>query len=126
MIKVLHMLHSLDTDPGMVGTTVRRGIKWKGSVGDTLILCVCSDRCLTTECSDPDGEICDNCDRQGEGIVHEEWFGRFINVPAKAVEYEHEESSRMYSGLLSSMERAYGPGFTEESVVTILSYERLT
>lgn len=126
MSRVLHMLHPLDVDPGHAASTVRKGIKWKGAVGAELILCVCSDRCLTAECSFPDFDPCDNCDRQGMGIAIGEWFGQFRNIPARVIEHEHEERSRLYSGLLQSMRKAYGSSFNDQSTVTVLIYDRLS
>lgn len=122
------MLHSLGREPGELSSTVRLGRKWAGArTGTPLILCVCKDRCLNNEiCDDPPNPSCANCDRQGTGEVSDAWIGRFFEVPAKLIEFEHEERSRTYSGLKASMTKAYGDLFTGMSPVVVLLYRRIT
>jgi hypothetical protein len=111
-MRTLHMLHSLDCEVGQNGTTVRRGDKWAGmQPGDHIELCVCT--------RDPESH-----DVQGEAMVLGAWEGVFRDVPAWAIEHEHEVRSRMYSGLLASMHKAYGPEFSENERVTVLLYRR--
>jgi hypothetical protein len=105
------MLHLLECKAGEIGVTVRKGPKWADSIGQEILLCVC------------DGE--GNHDIQGKGIVLDAWMGQFKNVPARWLEKEHEKMSRVYSGLLTSMRRAYGPEFNEEEEVTALMYNRI-
>ena|SRR5690349_2874149 len=126
MIRVMHMLHPLDATVGEVATTVRLGTRWADSRGDELILCVCDAHCLAPEtCYDPAAGVpCANCERVGRGIVRNIWVGRFKDVPALEIEHEHEASSRCYSGLKASMERAYGNKFDEFKTVTVVTYQR--
>lgn len=107
-MKTLHMLHSLDLKPGETGTTVRLGDKWNVPPNTPLELCVCVPYCHI----------------EGYGATVSTWMGRFKDVPACLIENEHELESRRYSGLKASMERAYGNLFNEDSVVTVLSYQR--
>lgn len=124
---VMHMLHSLDCAPGEVGSTVRLGTKWLDKVADApfLVLCVCSDRCLDSVCyNNPEGRTCENCSREGTGEVLEVWSGKFFDIPARLIEMEHEVRSRLYSGLKASMTKAYQSDFNEDSLVTVVTYER--
>ena len=131
MKKVMHMLHSLDANVGDLASTVRYGTKWENTHGADLILCVCSAPCEEDKresCNDPDGEPCINCTRQGTGKVTTTWVGKFSDIPARLIAYEHEVRSREYPGLLASMNKAYGSwtDFDENSTVVIVLYERLT
>jgi hypothetical protein len=106
------MLHSLDVGRGDIGSTVRRGFKWADlKWGETILLCVCT--------RDPETH-----DVQGSGKVTEVWVGQFADIPARYLEFEHETQSRLYSGLLESMEHAYGEDFDELEYVTVLTYRR--
>jgi hypothetical protein len=125
----MHMLHTLDVEPGGIGVTVRNGLKWADANNEDLILCVCSNRCMDSVCyEDPAAEACGNCDRQGTGKVVEIWTGAFYDVPARLIENEHEICSRSYTGLYTSMIKAYGgwTDFYDGSDVTVVAYERLT
>jgi len=106
------MLHSLDVGRGDIATTVRRGFKWADlKFEDIILLCVCT--------RDPEQH-----DVQGSGKVLEVWVGVFADIPARYIENEHETRSRYYSGLLESMENAYGEEFDELEYVTVLTYRR--
>lgn len=115
MANVLHMLHSLDAEPGNPASTVRLGDKWSyaTAIDKKLKLCVCEAQCLDPDkCGkDVDNTSCDNCTIEGEGQVTSTWTGKFYNIPARLIEYEHEVRSRSYSGLLASMKFAYGEKF---------------
>jgi hypothetical protein len=103
MIRVLHNIHPIDTDVGEFGVTVRRGLKWADAkIDEQLDLCVCPQG--------PDGPH----EVVGRGTVVGVWGGAFHQIPGRMIENEHEESSRMYSGLLASMRRAYGAGVRRE------------
>ena len=114
-MRTLHMLHSLDCEKGQFGTTVRKGNKWADAFGLTLELCVCEVHpalcCIEHKIS-------------GHGLVTDIWEGKFKDVPARYLEYEHEIRSRQYSGLLESMRKAYGQDFNEDEQVVILTYLR--
>ena len=111
--RTLHNLHSLDVEEGAVGSTVRLGGKWADlKEGEIIELCVCT--------KDPETH-----DVQGLGQTLSLWFGRFIDVPAQYLRYEHEEKSREYSGLVSSMKNAYGEDFDTHAPVVVIMYRRL-
>jgi hypothetical protein len=106
------MLHSLDAEVGSPASTVRSGFKWADVVhGDALELCVCT--------RDPETH-----EVQGAGKVLGTWFGRFFDIPARYLRFEHEAQSREYGGLLDSMRRAYGEELSESRPVTIIIYRR--
>jgi hypothetical protein len=112
-MKTLHSLHAVEVVPGEVGVTLRLGEKWfKTKDGETIELCECS---------------ADNTTHTvvGHAEIVGRWYGMFTYLPARLIEKEHEISSRMYSGLLKSMRRAYGQDFNEESNCTALSYKRI-
>lgn len=111
-MRTLHMLHSLDANVGAVASTVRNGFKW-ADLGryEAIALCVCT--------RDPETH-----DVQGQGYVTDLWFGRFQDIPARLLRFEHEERSREYNGLLASMRKAYGRGFSERAPVTVVVYRR--
>jgi len=114
MTRTLHMLHTLDADVGSPASTVRNGFKWADAgLDEELELCVCT--------RDPETH-----DVQGTGTVLETWFGRFCDIPARYLRFEHEIRSREYNGLLDSMRKAYGGEFSENSPVTVLVYRRRT
>lgn len=118
-MRVLHMLHSLDCEVGCLGSTVRKGNKWADAMGLAIELCVCTRSFDSNIQHDVDiHEI------QGHGIVTDIWSGLFKDVPARYLEQEHEIRSRQYSGLLDSMRKAYGPEFSENDQVVILTYFR--
>lgn len=106
---MMHMLHSLDCDIGDIGVTVRKGEKWFGTIGVPVQLCVCV----------PEHRI------EGKAVIIDNWYGIFRDIPGRFLEKEHEEESRMYSGLLNSMRRAYGEDFNEDEEVTVVVYNRL-
>ena len=112
-MRTLHMLHLLDADLGATASTVRNGFKWADlEPSEHIELCVCT--------RDPETH-----DVQGEGVVLTLWFGYFKDIPAKLLSYEHEVRSRLYSGLLDSMRKAYGDTFNEVSPVTVIIYKRI-
>src|SRR5262245_58097360 len=128
-MRTLHMLHTLDVNVGEITSTVRNGFKWAdlktpepGALGGEYIeLCVCGF-------VDPTGGFIPDPDRHnvvGLGEVVGLWFGKFQDIPARFLRNEHEVQSRTYNGLLDSMERAYGRGYSEESPVTVVVYKRI-
>lgn len=108
-MRTLHMLHSLDIAPGDFGSTVRLGDKWANALNEHIELCVCVP----------------NCHVAGHGRVIEVYQCKFIDVPARLIQFEHELESRLYSGLYDSMKRAYDDKFDHMSDVTVLVYKRL-
>lgn len=164
-LKVMHMLHELESKPEDVSSTVRLGFKWAEiGEGQGLFLCVCSAQCLEPqdcgrlffdkvvenqglhdgfaagreqifELPLPDTEdgtqalvfslwVCNNCELRGTGAVFDTWVGRFFDIPARLLQFEHEERSRSYLGLRKSMGKAYPDAFAENSYVTLLLYKR--
>jgi hypothetical protein len=120
--RVLHSLHKVEVDPGEVGSTVRKGNKWASATpGTKLDFCECASSCY----ADDHVEERD-CIIVGVGEVTDQWFGTFKNIPARVIENEHEALARLYSGLLYSMRRAYGEDFSEEELVTVVTYKRLS
>jgi hypothetical protein len=108
------MLHTLDVAVGDDATTVRNGFKWADlEKGERIKLCVCT--------REPETH-----DVQGEGKVERLWFGRFHEIPAWYLQFEHELRSREYGGLYDSMRKAYGSSFGENSPVTVILYERVS
>lgn len=111
-MRTLHMLHSLDAEVGRLASTVRFGFKWADlDDGERIELCVCT--------RDPETHRV-----EGVGIVQTLWFGRFLDVPARYLRFEHEVRSRQYDGLLDSMRMAYGIDFSEIDPVTVVVYRR--
>lgn len=111
-MRQLHSQHPIDTKPGEVGVTVRRGRKWADLRAGQRIE-------LTAGVDDADRR------HVGHAEVLETHLCRFEDIPARLIEYEHEESSRLYSGLLASMRRAYGPNFWAREEVVVLVYRRI-
>lgn len=112
------MLHTLDIAVGEQGSTVRRGFKWAELRSEDMIeLCVCSP--AQNDLTPPHTVV-------GTGQVTYVWVGRFIDVPASLLSYEHELRSREYNGLLASMRKAYGEGFLETEYVTVILYRRVS
>lgn len=108
--QVLHSLHSYDVPAGKIGVTVRRGNKWSTSQPGTFLdLCCCVDGHKIV----------------GMGEILKTRYCPFDTILAKDIELEHEGSSRLYSGLLESMRRAYGEEFKEDEYVTLVFYRRL-
>jgi hypothetical protein len=108
------MLHSLDAKVHTLASTVRLGGKWSDlEYGENIELCVCT--------RDPETH-----DVQGIGEVVVIWFGRFCDIPARLLQYEHEERSRQYGGLKESMENAYGDKFLPDRPVVVIVYLRQT
>jgi len=106
---ILHSLHAVEIEPGEKGVTVRLGVKWINSKNTEIELC---------ECLNGQHRII------GKAIITDLWYGPFFSLPARFIEKEHEISSRMYSGLMKSMQRAYGSKFKDDSLVVALEYER--
>jgi hypothetical protein len=110
-MRQLHNQHPIDTKPGQIGITVRRGGKWADvKPGEELELCVGVG---------PNDQV-----PVGRCIVKEAVLCQFINIPARLIELEHEQSSRVYTGLLASMRKAYGADFNEQEPVVVLAYGR--
>lgn len=108
------MLHSLDIKPEQPASTVRKGFKWADLVqNEEVELCVCS--------RDPE-----NHKIAGHANIIDLWFGRFKDIPARLLRFEHEVRARDYNGLLDSMKKAYGKQFTEDEPVTIIVYQYKT
>jgi hypothetical protein len=118
-MRTLHMLHSLDVAKGDTASTVRLGGKWADlELDEDIELCVC------TKDPTPEQPSAQTHDVQGYGRVFGLWFGRFADIPARFLEYEHEERSRSYRGLMDSMENAYGDLFTPDKPVVVILYYR--
>jgi hypothetical protein len=67
---------------------------------------------------------CTNCEVQGTAGVFDYWVGRFAEIPARLLQWEHDKSSRDYAGLVEAMTRAYGDKFAEHVFVTLVLYRR--
>ena len=52
------------------------------------------------------------------------WVGRFAELPARLLQWEHDKTSRDYAGLVASMTKAYGDQFAEHQFVTMVIYRR--
>ena len=119
------MLHSLDAEVDKLASTVRNGFKWANLRYDEhLELCVCTPNPNNVANGLPVDFDAEH-DVQGRGLVRDLWFGRFQDIPARLLRYEHEVRSREYNGLLDSMRKAYGDGFAESSPVTVIVYKRV-
>jgi hypothetical protein len=111
-MRTLHMLHPLEVGVSELTSTVRNGFKWADlKDGEEIELCVCT--------RDPETHSV-----EGIGVVNNLWFGRFEDVPSRLISNEHEISSRTYKGLFTSMRKAYGSSFDEDSPVTVIEYWR--
>jgi len=106
---VMHMLHACEINVGELGSTVRKGTKWADRRGP-IELCVCT--------REPENHTI-----VGAGVIQYVWVGQFGEMPARLLAMEHELSSRIYTGLLESMRRAY-PGFAETELITVVVYKR--
>lgn len=126
-MRTLHNLHTIDINPGQTGVTVRNGDKWADALNDKIELCECAMVYYKHASLGP-STVSQPPEMQhkivGHGVVIEIWNGEFKNIPARYIEHEHEERSRMYSGLLESMRKAYGETFSEANHVTVLVYNR--
>lgn len=112
-MRTMHMLHSLDVETGNFGSTVRNGFKWADvKFGEEIGLCVCT--------RDPETHVV-----AGRGRIVTTWVGRFMDIPSRLLQYEHEVRSREYRGLRDSMRKAYGAEFSEEDYVTLVLYRRI-
>lgn len=103
--------HDIDLPVGRRGVTVRRGLKWADAKS--------GDRLELMTGTGPDDQT-----HFGEGVVVDAAVYRFKDLPAKLLEMQHEARARQYSGLLASMRKAYGPGFSEDEDVVAMTYER--
>jgi len=63
-------------------------------------------------------------DVQGVGQTEDIWVGKFREIPAYLLQFEHEKRSREYGGLYLSMRKAYPLDFNEASFVTVPMYTR--
>lgn len=131
---ILDNLHTVDIGVGETGVTVRLGAKW----WDRLLSYLSADQVPQVETSGklsfseekaPEIRLQETIEGVseivGSGEVREAMMCRFRDIPARLLEIEHEEESRTYSGLLASMERAYGDDFSEDSRVTVFTYVRV-
>ncbi len=120
---VLDTLHRIDTKVGEEGITIRLGMKWynRVQIKDVIYL----QESLFRE-NGANGKPILESTIVGEATVKGKVYVTFEDVPARYIENEHEESSRVYSGLLASMKRAYGEKFTEKDLVTVLIYKRIS
>lgn len=111
-LQLRNLDHGFDVPVGEVGVTVRNGHKWSVTQG--------LEFNLVEQYSDPDLD-----DKVvGQGKVLGFWQGKFKNLPDSLLSIEHNNQCRNYFNLLHTMETAY-PGFTEDSEVTALIYERI-
>jgi hypothetical protein len=112
----LHNLHTIDIEPGEIGVTVRRGMKWSGAKpGDEIKLCVCVE-------GDGDTQVHSIV---GRGIVTYARLTYMLGIRAWELDHEHSASARTYRGLMDGMRRAYGPDFDEWEDVIVLHYRRV-
>lgn len=116
---VLDNLHEIDIDAGEIGVTVRLGRKWFDRLSKGFVL----DKGSLLDLQETIGGVSTIV---GEGRPTDLWLGEFRDLPARLIEKEHEIPSRLYSGLLESMRRAYGPEFDETDEVTAFTYERIS
>lgn len=107
--------HEFDVAVGQIGVTVRRGFKWAQVPRGTTVE-------LYYQHS-PEKGLSDEFRGTAEVVGH--WVGQLHNIPARVIEMEHEASSRLYSGLVESLKRGYGP-FEENEYFTALFYRRVT
>lgn len=114
----LMAIHPFDTKPGDLGVTVRRGSKWHDIVDEYGIGTTCELVQTTTEDREHGITV-------GHGSLLSAQVMKFKDIPASFIQYEHEESSRLYDGLLASMRRAYGVGFAQTDEVSVVVYRRI-
>lgn len=108
----LAAVHKFNVLEGSDYTTVRRGTRWAASkIGDPVELVI----------QDPANREAYAVIGMGS-ILGIEVIKKFRDIPARVLEREHELSSRIYSGLLESMQRAYGSVFKDTDEVTVVSY----
>lgn len=119
-MRTMHMLHELEAEVGKSAVTVRLGSKWADSLASDLELCVCRPE---PDMFNPEFPV--NHTIEGHGVVEYIWTGKFLDVPARLIRFEHEISSRCYDGLYHSMKRAYGDNFHASSEVTVVCYRRI-
>ena len=123
MKQLKNVKHDFDVEVGSVGVTLRKGFKWATAPrGEELELWECSIA-HEGDCPARIGGR-ETCTLQGVGTVEGRWVGTLKSLPAKVIELEHEPSSRVYSGLLASLRRAYGPLMPEGEYFTALFYRR--
>lgn len=122
-MRTMHMLHELEAPVGTSAVTVRLGPKWADSLAQDIELCVCRTLCLQVEGLTADMRTVHTI--EGHGVVEHIWTGKFLDIPARLIQIEHEIASRQYDGLYLSMKRAYGEQFHASSDVTVVTYRRL-
>lgn len=119
MYQLKTVQHDFEVEVGRIGVTVRKGFKWAVVPNGT--------RIELWRCEVPHDGECPQiaCSPQGEGMIDHRflWVGRLRDLPARLIEYEHEERSRSYSVLLDSLARAYGT-VSEDDWVTVMGYLR--
>lgn len=116
----LEAIHSFDTPVGRTAVTVRRGDKWMQRAVDIFA----EDQPLF-ELVQQDPRMREVKTVVGHGALISANLTRFCDISARDIQYEHEESSRLYDGLLASMRRAYGDEFSEDENVTVVTYLRV-
>lgn len=104
--RIIHNLCPMDDVPNYLVNTVRLGAKWADAVQSPLIFC----RCLNGE---------HNQDHLG--YVERAEIMPFRQLEWHHFAHNHSPNARSHEALLKEMEAAY-PGFTEDSVVTVLWY----
>lgn len=112
IIKLVNLKHDFEVGVGDIGVTLRRGVKWAGRPVGTKLQLVRHE--------DPEGKV---EQEQGEGVIVGHWVGHLRDLPAVIIEKEHEATSRLYTGLLNSLRRAYGT-ISESEYFTALFYKR--
>lgn len=106
----LHLKGKFVLPVGEYGTTFRRGPKWAAVPAGTILALV----------EDPENVTV------GQGIVVDVSKCVFRELPARTVELCHSPNSRTYTSLLAAMRRAYGDDFSEDEIVVVMTYQRLS
>lgn len=129
MTQLKNVGHDFETRPGETGVTVRKGFKWAAVENGTALELWRCDRPHQGDCPELDqrdpSDVKVFCAQQGTGRVVGHWVGQLKDLPARIIELEHEAKSRLYSGLVGSLARAYGK-LSDRHYVTALFYARLT
>jgi hypothetical protein len=105
---VLHNLTHVDVAVGSCETTVRLGEKWalQAPLGSDIALCSCSPSHVVI----------------GIGRVEEIYMTMFQNIP----DLDITTGGRTASVRMSELKKAYGDLATDESLVTVLRYRRIS
>lgn len=99
-----------DLEPGGVGDghEVSLAMPWPDSSGPVVFDLWC----------------CRVCEAVATGAVYDTWVGRFYDIPARLLSYEHEARRRNYNGLRRSLGERFPDEFSEASYVTVVLYRR--